>query len=140
MSSTSSWSRSKSSPPRSKGGRTITTPSLWAPAPLAAASNVPTHEALSCSKARYTTGRRRSPRVGNLPAGAVERLREACRAFLADNLASRPPVEVEAEHVEMISARQATWRSSRFVAYKHASWVGVPSRRTELPYLSAMGE
>lgn len=44
--------------------------------------------------------------AGLLPADAVEELRGACRAFLADGLRPRMPLDLEAERVDMISANE----------------------------------
>lgn len=40
-------------------------------------------------------------RIGKLSPEVVETLRAACRVFLADDLQPRPPVDVEAERVEV---------------------------------------
>jgi len=43
-------------------------------------------------------------RLGQLPLEAVEELRGACRAFLADDLKPRPPIDLEADRVEMVGS------------------------------------
>ncbi len=43
-------------------------------------------------------------RIGKLSPEVVEMLRSACRVFLADDLQPRPPIDVEAERVEVMTA------------------------------------
>jgi len=47
-------------------------------------------------------------RLGQLPLEAVEELREACRAFLADDLKPRPPIDLEADRVEMVGSEEVS--------------------------------